>query len=428
MTETFNGCKVSNVWVTPKNWETTTAKSALSKEWFVNCEFFDPSRNKKFQFRRKINRIKSIEGRRKAVKLLLVEIPKLFFEKGWNPITKTYMAPPMERLSEHENPLSERNSLAEALELAIRLGDYKDDTLKDIKSIKHYFLKSAQQLKYDTTPVVNIKGIHVDLIMHNLVKKVRPISDKRYNKYLVYLHRLFEILRKKGLLSINPLEDFEKKKTLVEKRVTLSAAERVKIDNYLKVTMPSFWLFCNIFFHSGCREVELLGVKYEDVDLDNLTLKVLVKKGKGPTIEHLPIKKVAVVLWEKAMINAKKGDYIFSVGLIPGQQRIRRDQITRRWRVHVKKKLGIEADIYSLKHSNLTEISKRTSAKEAARAAGHKSERMIVKHYDVDYTERQKDSIRNMSNEFAPSGFKKKTENEYCAPAQFGFMKLKAAI
>jgi len=55
------------------------------------------------------------------------------------------------------------------------------------------------------------------------------------------------------------------------------------------------------------------------------------------------------------MKNNKKEDYIFSKYLETGKTSNRPEQITRRWKRHVKDKLGIEADFYSLKHLNTDE-------------------------------------------------------------------------
>ncbi|OIQ22064.1 MAG: hypothetical protein BM557_01410 [Flavobacterium sp. MedPE-SWcel] len=404
MTKTFNGCSFSDIWVSPKNWKTVKAKSALNDNWYIQCNFYDPAFKEKypngFPFRKKLNKIKTLEGRKEAIRLLLDQIPILLEKEGFNPITKIFMPT---KINGSKAKLDGTMPLKDALALGIELARYEGDTKKDFRSVLKYFIESAVQLKYDYAPVNTIIGVHIDLIMDNLVRNVRKLSDKRYNKYQGYLHRLFSILKHKGIIKINPMEGYEKKKTIIQPRETLTATQRKLIQNHLSVNYPNFMLFCNVFFHSGCREVELLKVKYEDVDLINLELKVEVLKGGKPKIKILPIKKIAVPYWEKALLGAKKGDYIFSVGLVPGEQRIRRDQVTRRWREHVKKKLNITADIYSLKHSNLTEIAERRSAKDAAKAAGHTSTAMIKKHYDVGYSNREMNSVRSMTNTFAPT-------------------------
>jgi integrase len=426
MTETFNGCSYTDVWASPKNWATTTSKSALNKDWYVQCNFHDPlfkekNGNNGFQFRRRLNKIKGLENRQAAVRLMLEEIPKLLSEQGYNPITGLYMAPLKRSAGINRNPVyNHETPIKNALDLAYRLADVEDQTLRDFKSVLRYFKKALRKIGYHTLQIGFITTLHIRQVMMYLVKHVRPLSDKRFNKYIANLGSLFTILRKNGLIKANPMDDFDKKIVVIEQRQTMTVAERIKVDRHLRINHPRFWLYTVIFYHSAGREDELLYVKPEHVDLENLTYKSLVKKGGRKVWVSHPIKKIAVEFWQKAMLSAKPTDYIFSVGLVPGEQKIRRDQITRRWRIHVKEKLGITADIYSLKHSNLDEITQRLDAKAAARAAGHTSTRMINKHYAVNEKDRLNVAIQNMTNQFAPER-KATVYNETCNPMAFGF-------
>lgn len=88
-------CSYTDIWVHPKNWKTLTTKKSLDLNWYVECKFTDPlflnKYPKGFPFRRKLNSYKTIEERKAAIEMLLTEIPILFEEKGWNPITKMFM-------------------------------------------------------------------------------------------------------------------------------------------------------------------------------------------------------------------------------------------------------------------------------------------------------------------------------------------------
>ena len=79
-------------------------------------------------------------------------------------------------------------------------------------------------------------------------------------------------------------------------------------------------------------------------------------------------------------------DYVFSKGLKPGSGQIRADQITRRWRRHVKGKvekggLGVTADFYSLKHLNLDETAAVLDSKDASAMASHNTAIQAVGHW-----------------------------------------------
>jgi len=433
MTTTYFGCSHSDVWASPSNWKTTTAKSALEKTWYVQCYFFDPKYSKEypegFSFRRKANRPKTLDGRRALVTLIKEEMLAALAQ-GYNPITGTFMPVPVNQ-EKSEVPIYNRDTpLCTALNLAIELCGYSKDPLADVKSVVTYFEAAASKLHYDKMPVGDVIGIHLkqildQVIVYRMMKggKLKPfeLTDKRYNRYLAYLSSLFTILKKNGMVVLNPCEGLPRKDALVETRTVLTVKERTKIDSFLQVNYPRFYVFVVLFFHSGGRELELLNLKYEDIDLDNLVYKSIVRKGGKPEIKVRPIKKVAVPIWEMAMRGAVKGQYIFSNGLVPGDRVIRRDQITRRWKEHVKKKLGIKADLYSLKHSNLTEISERTTAKTAAKAAAHSTDKMIRMHYDTTIEQREMNAVKNMTNTFAPL-IRKKSE-KYCSKVACHFFK-----
>lgn len=405
MNKSFFGCTYTDVWASPQNWETTTSKKALNKDWYVQCGFHDPKfpdkEPKGFQFRRKQNKWTTIEDRREAIRIAWEEMETVL-KKGYNPITKEFMVPQDAPQTDSILQITRDSNLITALNFANNLHTCNGDTKKDIKSMLAYFSQSCDILKVTNLPINTVRGYHIRQIMDNMVNVKMGFTDKRYNKYIAYLSPLFEILASDGFIDFNPLHKFKKKDTLTEPRETMTIAERIKVNNYLKQHHPRFWLFTILFFHSGGREIELLSLRYEDIDLVNLTYKTIVRKGGKSKWIFRPIKAISVTYWEKALIGAEKENVIFSKGLVPGEKTIRRDQITRRWKTHVKDKLGITADFYALKHANLDEIAERSSLKEAARAAGHTTTAMVEKHYATGHKFREMQQVQQMTNEFAP--------------------------
>ena len=69
--------------------------------------------------------------------------------------------------------------------------------------------------------------------------------------------------------------------------------------------------------------------------------------------------------------------------------------------MHVKKKLGITADFYSLKHLNLDEISGALDIEAAAMMAGHTSPVITMKHYAVNEKDREMERLRKVNNKFS---------------------------
>jgi integrase len=416
MKDLLNGCSRSEIWVNPRNWKTISAKSALAKNWYVQCKFFDPAFQdiypNGFPFRTKVNKGNpTLELRKAAIQFAITEMQTILDDEGFNPITKTLMLKKYEPEPNQKPVRLEYNRetpLRYAIEKAFELTHLEAHTLKDIKSVKNYFLAAAEKLDFDMLPVNDLLPMNLEEILaavrtkRTLKAVEQPLTEKRYNKYIAYLSGLFRILKKNKMVDSNPCEGFEKKHVIVAQRKILTPEQRKQVYYFLKMNYPSFWLFYMIFFHSGGRLEELLRLKVEDVCIDPNDLKytTLVKKGGGHRMIDRPIKKIALQYWAKAIIGAEKGDYVFSIGLVPGQHKIRRDQTTRRWKSHIKEKLGIEVDLYAGKHMNLTEIVEWIDEDAAAKAAGHTSTRMVKDNYDVNNHARNMDKVRNMRNHF----------------------------
>lgn len=95
MTELLFGCSYSEIWVHPKNWKTLNTKKSLNQSWYIQFKFYDPYFKEKYPdgypVRKRLNKIKTLEDRKAAIEMLLVELRRLIEDKGYNPITKSYM-------------------------------------------------------------------------------------------------------------------------------------------------------------------------------------------------------------------------------------------------------------------------------------------------------------------------------------------------
>jgi integrase len=158
-------------------------------------------------------------------------------------------------------------------------------------------------------------------------------------------------------------------------------------------------MFIHIFFHSGSRTTEILRVQGEHVDLKKQKVKYLVLKGQQNELVERTIKDIALPLWQFAMEGCGPKDFIFSSGLKPGPKAIRAEQISRRWRTHIKKKLGIACDFYSLKHLNTDQTSAILGLNAAAAHNSHKST-IITQTYAVNEKERQHEQLKKINNGF----------------------------
>ncbi len=377
-----HGCKCSQPIVNPNNWK-TCGKTALKKAWRITYRFYDPQfkgtdRWGKLFSVKGMNRFRTLEERRMATqKLMDDEIYEMKIE-GFNPITGEYNGPDIYIQYEiHPN-----TPFCEALDSAFSKLDLQHKTLIDIKGAKKYFIKSVKQLRYEELKIKDVRRRHVRAILENQVAQ-NKYSNNRYNKIRAYISILFKELLENDAIEVNPISAISKKKTVKRIRLTLTDEEIEKVKKHLKSNYYTFYRYWMIFYHSGCRSSELMRLQMKDIILDKQLFKIQVKKGRTYQEEWRAINDSVLGLWKETCKNANKHDFLFSKGLIPGPVKIDEWQISKRWREHVKKKLGIEADFYAIKHVHTTKVTEYYGRLLASKINGHKSTKMNDRHYDI---------------------------------------------
>lgn len=394
-----NDCYCSELRVNPKNWK--TLKKLTNKDWEIYYRFYDPSAKEKGLYSkgklvrvRGMNHFKNLSDRRSAtVKILEDEVRKL--QQGYNPILG-------------DKPTQVNITTVDTNTPFIKALDYVRSSLsvaasteRDLRSIMSFVSSAAVQLKYDKISIGAITRRNIKLLLVQIEKNRGGESHHRYNKVRSYLMILFKELVELEAIDTNPIREVSKKNGVKMLRNVLSIEERIEIDKFLREHDTPFWIFTNIFFHSGSRLTEMMKVRLEDVNIVKQTFKVTVIKGRSKKEVLKPIKNVALPFWKEALKDAIPGQYIFSEGLIPGVKEIRTDQITKRWYRHIKKKLKIKGDFYSLKHSNLDETAAMLSLEDASAMASHTSVNVTREFYAVGEQERQHERLKKLDNKFA---------------------------
>lgn len=396
-----NGCHCSNPSISPKNWKTVAASA--KKDWYIQYYFYDPRNKldngkikpKLIIYKGGINQYKTTAERKSIIKKVYDELLHLLQIEGFNPIAGTKYIAATTSLE-----IEPTTRFIIALRQAFAKIKIERSTYNDIKCTLKQVEKAASELNYTSMYISDIRRKHIKTLLDHLQKTSINFSAHKYNKTRINLMLLFKELLELEAVDTNPIREISKMKITQRLRVLLTEDERIEVDAHLKKSYPEFWRFLHIFFHSGARECELLKIKVRDINVARQTFKVTVNKGRGSKEMQRTIKNIALPLWVELIEGAKADDYIFSRGLKPGPDAIHRDQITRRWRMHVKEKLGIKADLYSLKHLNLDETAALLDINAAAAQAGHTSTVITMKHYTLGEKERQHNRLKGVANGF----------------------------
>lgn len=379
-----NGARCS-ISVFPKNWKTNSAP--MRQPWRITYRFYPANGKPVMRHLRGMNEYPDRRQRQNATSCLLENELNLL-RRGFNPITgEIVTAGPI---------LDPYTPLLEALRYVESKLKVQPSTVTDIRHTMKCVSASIKKLGLSILTISDTRKKHVKAILEDCSP-----NAYRYNKNRSYLMVLFGELCDLEVMEVNPVREIKKMKTVKRIRKTLTKDERKRIDEHLYRTNYSFWRYMQIFFHSGARSTELLGMKVEDVDFENLQFKSLIKKGQHYQEKMRPIKKLVADLWRELVGEGVKGQHLFSKDLKPGDKPIRPDQIGKRWLRHVKKPLGIDCDFYSLKHSHVTEVVELMGERAAMKFTGHTSLQMIHQVYDIDHQSRQDDGIRELKNKFA---------------------------
>lgn len=370
MKKTFFECSYTSLWVSPADWKTTKLKSSLKKDWYVQCFFHDPLFKDKYpngkEFRKRLNRFKTLEERKAAAEFYLEDIAKLL-DKGYNPITKKFMLAEPEPNTAKLSPQTPAEDAIEdvwnkiredALKNVSATGTANPKPFDDVRVAKNRFLKGLKELRYNEVP---IKELSLSQIKETIV--YLNITDGYYNKFLSYMSKLYTELIEYGCVENNPFKLYKKKKPVRKMREVLTEEEFLDITKYLKKHNYNFYRYCMIFHLSGARSTELMQLQVKDVDIAKQEYKVLIKKGNQYTEETKVILLDALELWKEITAESKqKDDYIFSTRLKPGPAPIAARQISRKWNKYVKVNYNkendtdITADFYALKHFFLDKL------------------------------------------------------------------------
>ncbi|RFM30012.1 tyrosine-type recombinase/integrase [Deminuibacter soli] len=417
-----NNCRAGKMSVFPKNWK--TLKASTKSHWYISYRFYDDNLKKNKQVVIKgMNVYSELPARQQITQEFLDdEIKRL--QQGLNRITDKYVEPvlPADEIPELEpqleEDLTEHTPFISALYFALPQVKCVRSTQIDIESVLKYVRISAMILGIADMPISQVKRKHIVKIFEKTKEMKLAIRRKlqaespgntikenwtanTFNYYRAHLSMVFKRLFKIEVIETNVVEGIDKEKAVEKIRETLSKEQRRIINGYLRECHPSFWRFLQVFFHSGARIKEVLNVRRCDVDLDRQRFKITVLKGQTYREEWCVIKDIILPLWEEAYNETADEQYLFSEGLIAGNHAIRREQITRRWRRHIKNRFNITADFYSLKASNLDEIAAEMDARAAQEAARHATLAVTKKHYLPGEGEREKERIRSVNNAFA---------------------------
>jgi integrase len=401
-----NNCRIGKFSVYPSNWESPNAKFKCI--WRITYWFYDDNLQQKKQIPIKgMNRAETLKDKQESVRdLIKLELENL--KAGYNPIAKTIV---------QKKEIDENTGLLEALNYALKNVELEHRTRVDVTNSFKYITHAIKELRHEHLPVNQVKPKHIKLIL-DACGEIKTYTDSKgnikprawgayqFNRYRTYLSLLISFLIDKFIVDSNPVRDVKKQEQLIKIRETVTKEQRFKLREEINTEeLYTFFRFINIYFNSNRRITELLAVKKEHVRLEDQKFKVTMKKGKKFKELWATIENPALHFWEEIYNEAENGQYLFGLNLKP-QFRVKPasgEIVGKRWNRHVKKKLGITADLASLRHTHADELAEmfgkmggvKEGIKKAQDALGH-STPVITMRYLVNQEERNHEEAKQV--------------------------------
>ena len=174
------------------------------------------------------------------------------------------------------------------------------------------FLKS----NFDTE---KLEEVNYSMIRSWIVSMVDAgVSNSSVNRKIFSLKSFYKFLLKIKVIESSPLLKHKSLKTPKKLQIPFSENELDMVLNNLK--FPDGFdgirdkLIIDLFYTTGIRRIELIGLKMQNIDLQNRTLKVLGKRNKERILPIVPVIAVQIekYLTERAQLEVIKDlDYFF---------------------------------------------------------------------------------------------------------------------
>ena len=227
----------------------------------------------------------------------------------------------------------------------------------------------------DVTPAL-ISQMRDILAQENSAKN-KPRSNATVNRYLTTLQCVFSMCVKEWeLLEVNPFFRVKKLQEPKGRVRYLSKEEReALLAECQKAKNPYLYPAVIVALSTGARKMEVLGLKWDDVDLPNeRAILQETKNGERRSINLIgEVKKLIEVLYAK---KRKSDIYVF-----PSHDGKKPFDITRSWKEAVKRAGIKDFRFHDLRHTTASYLAMQgKSSGELAEVLGHKTLQMVKRY------------------------------------------------
>lgn len=338
------------------------ANGDLTKEWYVEYYCLDPNTGKltRIKERLEINRIKNKQERIAYGR----EMVKFFTEKlknGFSPFKDEAIG----RLGH------DRFIKGQLYVIAKELGDEGTHNSRSAFTEQYNrFIRFIEEHGYDTLLMEHITIIHAKL--YRSFMRENELARKTVNASLSYMTNFWKLAIEKGWATTNPflsVPRIKKHQLLESEKDTrfepMNSEEMTAIFNGLIANQErNFIRYLGMIYYAWARPIEIARLRVSDIDFERELIrfrKYETKNGNAAYVQIVPPLKA--MLLEMDLKQYDVNDYLFGLGFIPGKRKLRKNSPSEYWRLNVKERIGVQKDMYALKHTGNIEYLLRNKGK-----------------------------------------------------------------
>lgn len=321
----------------------------LTKPWFIYFRYNGILVRKKYG----LNYIHNYKERL-AKSVIWCEATEQRLKEGWNPLLPDIIDPNLEL------------TFLEALDFAIekKTPNIGPKTLSGYSGTIKFVKLAVSALDFNNLLVSETKRVHIRHIIEK-AKEQRKWSNNAYNKHLNHLKAILSELIQWDIIETNPAHKINNLAVAESDANIPACVEDIeKIKQELESKHYDFWVFCLTIFHTGIRPEEILKITLGMVDLLNSEIILPAEITKTNKKRIVPINQHLFEYYRKMNFENLPKDYFLfgsnresgkgNIGkykdFIAASTKLKRDTATKRWERIVKKGLGIQMNMYALKH------------------------------------------------------------------------------
>lgn len=273
--------------------------------WYIEYSYLD---GKKGMVRERptynLNRIKDINERRAEADRIVNELNRHKLPKGF---------PKIDIQDLHNMFLDE--AVKQGFEINCR--NARKKTKSSYRSVVNHFLNYIRIKKLDKKPIHKF-GVFEAVAYLDETQIEKKLAPRTYNSYRIRLMAIFNVLKKKEIITSNPWEKTEKMKPQDANRRRFSEAESKAVFNFVWEHDQMMTLSIILLYFCFIRPGEQRDLKVNNIDLKRGIITVPGNISKNKETEHVTIpKKVIPLLLAIGVHKWDPNNYIFGEGIKP---------------------------------------------------------------------------------------------------------------